>query len=603
MSHELNATIAYATPSDHLASDILKAEISGGVALLLAPFTTANFHRTLTPLLGVTNLTAVSAVTSTPANTEVRFILGLDGVDSWWDGAAWVVSDASVVQSNTLAEINVTAVLEAAVPTGETVLFEVIPILTSSDGVSTPTLTSITYTGHAAPASCDITGTILDACGAAAVGCEVTLRPIGASPGSAQAIGGVGILLDECGVVTDNNGTFTIAALWDFQYQLDIPDIGFSRPFSCPPGVYSVRFDLLGLNPFIQSALDFTDDTATEFIKLVITADSIGTVMERYETISIERAVLQAGPYAETHTIDLRANVVFYEEIVAGPSGEFFRVRYKHSNGDVSEYSDIILGADDTEALLISIGDLKDIYLFGTDLTDSDGTPFPDRMMSHYIKAASAWLAKELDIHLVAKNIVDELHDHMAWDYGHWGYFQLRQYPIARIDRVRFQYPSQNSSVDIDLEWVVLVEEGGPGVVQIVPGQGNIADVLLIPGQLMPLWSGATGRVPGVWRFSYRSGFEPCKEEEDGGLPADLKPAIGMAASIGVFNIAGDLIAGAGIANISIGIPGLNQSVGTTSSATNSGYGARIGEYQKELKQMMPNLRRFYGKGTRMVVA
>ena len=75
-----------------------------------------------------------------------------------------------------------------------------------------------------------------------------------------------------------------------------------------------------------------------------------------------------------------------------------------------------------------------------------------------------------------------------------------------------------------------------------------------------------------------------------------------MHASIGILNIAGDLIAGAGIATKSVSVPGLSQNIGTTSSATNSGYGARIGEYQKELKAMIPNLRRYYGKGTRMVV-
>tara|TARA_R110000824_G_scaffold355998_1_gene543213 strand:- start:291 stop:521 length:231 start_codon:yes stop_codon:yes gene_type:complete len=75
-----------------------------------------------------------------------------------------------------------------------------------------------------------------------------------------------------------------------------------------------------------------------------------------------------------------------------------------------------------------------------------------------------------------------------------------------------------------------------------------------------------------------------------------------MAASIGVFDIAGDLVAGAGIASLSISVPGLSQSIGTTSSATNSGYGARIKSYQEQIKKALPNLRRFYGKGTRMTV-
>jgi hypothetical protein len=231
-----------------------------------------------------------------------------------------------------------------------------------------------------------------------------------------------------------------------------------------------------------------------------------------------------------------------------------------------------------------------------------------DRLMAHYIAAASEWLEKELDIDLVAKNITDELHDHYAQDYGRWGYFKLRHYPIVIPDgstlsgegqdavHVTFQYPSQPEGVDIDDRWIVIEEEGTSGVIQIVPGQGNISDVLLIPGHLMPMWSGAFGRVPGVWRFTYKAGFAA------GAVPADIKHAVGMSAAIGPLNIAGDLIAGAGIASLSISVPGLSQNVGTSSSAMYSGYGSRVSEYQKELKEMVPNMRRFYGKGTRMVV-
>lgn len=244
----------------------------------------------------------------------------------------------------------------------------------------------------------------------------------------------------------------------------------------------------------------------------------------------------------------------------------------------------------------LSIAELQERYLFGVDLTDDDGNPYPNILYQGYINSAIAWMEKQLDIPLVAIDIVEEVHDHLASDYGRWGYFQLDRYPVISISEVKFQYPSMIESVVIDPTWLVLADEGQTGVLQIVPGQGNIADVLLIPGHLMPLWSGAFGRVPGVWRISYRAGFEV------GEMPADIQHAIAMHAAIGVLNIAGDLIVGAGIASVSIGVPGLNQSVNTTSSSTNSGYGARIVEYRKELKEMLPNLRRYYGKGSKMVV-
>lgn len=70
--------------------------------------------------------------------------------------------------------------------------------------------------------------------------------------------------------------------------------------------------------------------------------------------------------------------------------------------------------------------------------------------------------------------------------------------------------------------------------------------------------------------------------------------AVGLIAAIAPLDIAGDLIAGAGIANFSVGVDGLSQSIGTTASATSAGYGARIISFQNQLKALMPSLRAKY---------
>ena len=75
--------------------------------------------------------------------------------------------------------------------------------------------------------------------------------------------------------------------------------------------------------------------------------------------------------------------------------------------------------------------------------------------------------------------------------------------------------------------------------------------------------------------------------------PALIK-AVGLLTAITPLDIAGDLIAGAGIASFSVGVDGLSQSIGTTSSATNAGYGARIISYQKQLKELMHILKAKY---------
>lgn len=456
----------------------------------------------------------------------------------------------------------------------------------------------------------NITGTLQNASGQGAEGLVVSLRPEAPEAGAEEAIGGVGVVLSPVQILTSPTGTFQIPVLSGFRYRLDIDAIGYSRVFRAP--ATDVAFHLLGLAPEIETAVDFEtcEDPSTPTIRLTVKAPLISTVRERFQAIEVLRSSAQDGVYVVDTTIDLVAGQTFYPYLAPAPIGDWFRVRYtdRGAPAELSDESEAVQGQAPEEDLVFSVDELKEQYLFGVNL---DG--YPDRLFRNYIASAVAWLEKELEIPIVAREIVNELHDHYARDYGRWGFFKLREWPIlvpSNVDagqpfdpvtnpspvKVSFQYPSQFNRVDINENWIVLPENGETGHLQLVPGQGGIADVLLIPGALLPLWSGSSGRVPGIWRFTYRAGFCP------GELPADIKDAIGMKAAIQVFNIAGDLIAGAGIANTSISVPGLSQSIGTTSSATNSGYGARIGQYEKQLKDLIPGLKRYYGKSSKITV-
>jgi len=459
-------------------------------------------------------------------------------------------------------------------------------------------------------ATVNITGTIQDASGNGVSDVVTRLSPAAASVSSAEAMSGIGVLATPVETLTDGTGAFAVNAIVGFRYRFEIPSVGFDREFIAPDET-TIRFDLLGLVPEVETVArgEVREDADADGVPdiggendlvtyVTVKAFPVNTVIERFTSIALERAAASSGPWTTIATIELLPNVSFYKvtDTTAGEHDVIYRAKYTDSSGD-SQYSTITSAETEGEsALLITVDELKELYLFGADLTRDDGTPFPDRMLRHYIEAGADWLSKELDISLVPETVTDEVHDHFARDYARWGYFQLQRYPVIAVDTVKFKYPSMQSEVIINPKWVVNTEKGAHGVIQIVPGQGGIADVLLIPGALMPLWSGRTGRVPGIWHFSYRAGFET------GHCPPDIKHVIGMWASIGVLNIAGDLIAGAGIATKSVSLPGLSQNVSTTASATNSGYGARVIEYQKEIKEMLPNLRRFYGKATRMVV-
>jgi len=75
-------------------------------------------------------------------------------------------------------------------------------------------------------------------------------------------------------------------------------------------------------------------------------------------------------------------------------------------------------------------------------------------------------------------------------------------------------------------------------------------------------------------------------------MPANMVHAVGLKAALVPLDVAGDLIVGAGIASKSISMDGLSMNINTTSSATNAGYGARVGQYERELKALMSSLRK-----------
>lgn len=79
-------------------------------------------------------------------------------------------------------------------------------------------------------------------------------------------------------------------------------------------------------------------------------------------------------------------------------------------------------------------------------------------------------------------------------------------------------------------------------------------------------------------------------------IPAGLIQAIGFVAASLPLDTAGDLIAGAGIGAFSIDVDGLSQSIQTTSSATNAGYGAKLISYRNQIKQILNTYKSLYKK-------
>lgn len=250
---------------------------------------------------------------------------------------------------------------------------------------------------------------------------------------------------------------------------------------------------------------------------------------------------------------------------------------------------------------ILTIESLKDIYLDGVDLTNDADTPFPDEMFAHGILSAIDWLEHELDIPLQPQ-LFDEKYDFYRHEWETFGFLQIKRRPVISVESLKIEFPSTTSFIEFDPAWLRVDRHAG--TLHILPGGGSFQQLFIgAGGNFMPLYMGGVDFIPQIIGLKYFAGFELGLKSpsHEFGLPSDIRDLVGKKASYPPLNVAGDLISGAGIASKSIGIDSLSQSVSTTSSATNAGYGARLLTYRREVKDDLPNIKRYY-RGGRMVV-
>ena len=353
---------------------------------------------------------------------------------------------------------------------------------------------------------------------------------------------------------------------------------------------------------------EFTGQIDANAIGTCITIDvfeeAINTVIEAgFDRLLVERSVDGGITFDEITTPDerlvLEPDKLTYRWIDRrGNTAYCYRTRYVVTDGEfkgkTSSPSEVIEGIGLAIRGVLTVPALKERYMFGVDLTDDEGNELSDQVFQHYILKAIRWMEKQLDIPILPTMFV-ERHDYYRGDYHQFNFVRLDNYPVLNVDEFRVQYPSGQNVIVFPNEWLRINKPEGH--VQIVPTAGTLSEILIGQGgSFLPAIYNGMEYLPQLYELTYTAGFET------GQVPTDILDLIGMFAAIGPFHIFGDLIAGAGIATVSLSMDGLSQNIGTTSSATNSGYGARVGNYLKEIKEQVPHLRKYY-KGIRMVVA
>lgn len=342
-------------------------------------------------------------------------------------------------------------------------------------------------------------------------------------------------------------------------------------------------------------------------ITITMIVEDIATVLANFDQVQVHRSTDGAtGTYVEITTAKTRVVLVagqtsYTFEDQEGSDEYWYKFRYYNSATlAVGTFSTAERGANDPALDVLSIVELKTNYLFGLDLTKDDGVAFPDSMFAFFIRQAVSWLEHRLDIKIRRVQYTEERHDYFKDDYKEWMFIKLHHCPVISVESVKMVLPGEVEVHDFDNDWIHIQRESGQ--LQLVPGIGSMGNIMLgATGFWIPMYRRMSDFVPDVFRVAYTAGFgvkrgdgvSPAAPDFDA-VPDMIKELVGKVASFGPLNIAGDLLGGAGIASQSISIDGLSQSFNTTSSATNAGYGSRLLQFSREIKLVLPELRRYY---------
>lgn len=158
-------------------------------------------------------------------------------------------------------------------------------------------------------------------------------------------------------------------------------------------------------------------------------------------------------------------------------------------------------------------------------------------------------------------------------------FLKLRRKPLCRLHRWVLAYPYTGST------FIDLTDKATPnyrtGILRAVYTRapwGNLAP----PSTGLQAWRGMQGSggiLPGAYRVDYTTGFDHASR-----VPDELKNQILKFFLISLMSSYGEGIIG-GVSNYSTSVGVINESLGTTMSAENSFYGARIKQFATELKE------------------
>ncbi|AGB62604.1 hypothetical protein [Bacillus phage phiAGATE] len=247
---------------------------------------------------------------------------------------------------------------------------------------------------------------------------------------------------------------------------------------------------------------------------------------------------------------------------------------------------------------------------FGVSVTDPrTGEYLPDAFYESKIEAAVSQAEKMLDI-VILPRALTEHHDFYSNDYNSYAFIHTFHKPVLQVEKITLEYGTGTLYRYPTRWWKVY---NLPGHLQIMPntllsgGSDGLSLSQAYQGN-MPVLSGlpASGKnfAPQMFHVEYVGGMLPPSRRgvtAPNEMHPDLWNMIIKLALKEVFEQWGRLIIGAGIANMSIGIDGITQSIDTTQSAMYGGASADIVQLNEDIGKLYTGLKSYYGTNVGLI--
>lgn len=279
---------------------------------------------------------------------------------------------------------------------------------------------------------------------------------------------------------------------------------------------------------------------------------------------------------------------------------------------------------------IVHCDELRYDELFGNQLiAEADSQSITDDQLNDYERMAIRYLETELNIDILPRrirynNLIDENGDEITrTDYDdddyiaafnddrkqqsalylrepgypyrvvasrHETFVKLRRRPVRSLLTANFVDPYFGNTI-IDLMPYRILKQGFSGICYFRPRQITARyNSFQYSFWQNFIFSPYTSDRQSIFLIDYESGYENCQD-----VPDEFRNIIKKLAAVTLLNIYGDGKLAA-IANRSVSLNNVSESIGTTLSATSATFGARIIQYQKEIKEWFKQNRSKYSR-------